>query len=922
MVSIILYKCSFKPIMKRTAIFLFILLTAVITLSIAYVEAENETCSNECSSGETGCADSDTKWTCELGADSCYYQISENCADGEECSDGDCVESASCTDECTLGDEGCTDIDTWWACELQPDGCYDKIDFNCALGEICDNGACIVNDTVTCTDDCMPGEGVCYGGADYWNCELGDDGCWDRVDHSCDLGYVCNDYGECVINDTTTQATCTDSDGGADYYTKGTVSGVYSDGYPFSETDYCDGRYIHEWECNTYNQPYQNYKQCGTAAGSCQDGACITPPTCTDTDGGDNTATAGTCTGANGVFTEEGCYSDTGYIEYYCGTTGNCEQMAVDCPGLCESATCVDAPLTCTDSDGGFDLYVLGTTTDNFWSYTDSCMNSQDLIEYICHTNNTAILQIASCSPDICLDGVCTIAPTAECYDSDGGTNYYTLGTVINDTGNYTDYCFSTSQLIEYRCIEPYSGLYTCPSGCENGICVNETTTCTDECVVNSIGCNNTAQKWTCTLQADGCYDQVYSFCDINYECLDGLCVYTAPPNVTYPDIIELKNDDDERDSGEGLFNSDDRFKKFLEIEPEYISYYDHAQVVIFGKQRCDKGTDRKQYLYVNLNDPVRYEPCDLFGTEYSWVALDIDYTQLVSGRNELDFRDLGNWQKSSLTFGVDLDSGNADSYIKRDRVTRDGELMVRLYLCKGSCSGTPEEPPQPPQNETPPTGNRTSRILFSDDGLRNQAFSLYNSDDEGIKYIPVETLDGIVDARLWIYGKTKFCGKGDGGLQYYQINNQPAHGYDACNIGLTPIWGWTSIDIPVSELQDGSNSITFTDEDYWKLWKSDNLQIAIDTDSDGLNSYISQDDRIKSGELLIRLEICDAECPDRVVPDPPLLLYQGLFGMNQVETAGMVVLFSFAATGLMIFTNKKGYTLNLRQLSKRRRRR
>lgn len=67
------------------------------------------------------------------------------------------------------------------------------------------------------------------------------------------------------------------------------------------------------------------------------------------------------------------------------------------------------------------------------------------------------------------------------CSDSDknaqspDGKNYYVLGTVSTQIGNYTDYCNTTgpSWLNEYYCSGNYSGVYpyNCPYGCNAGVC-------------------------------------------------------------------------------------------------------------------------------------------------------------------------------------------------------------------------------------------------------------------------------------------------------------------------------------------------------------------------------------------------------------------------------------------------------------------
>ena len=60
-----------------------------------------------------------------------------------------------------------------------------------------------------------------------------------------------------------------------------------------------------------------------------------------------------------------------------------------------------------------------------------------------------------------------------ECTDSDGGQDYSTKG-IINNV--IEDYCNDDSWLIEYFCGDN-NGVssipYSCPNGCENGVCIS-----------------------------------------------------------------------------------------------------------------------------------------------------------------------------------------------------------------------------------------------------------------------------------------------------------------------------------------------------------------------------------------------------------------------------------------------------------------
>ncbi|HLC65183.1 MAG TPA: hypothetical protein VJI46_03610 [Candidatus Nanoarchaeia archaeon] len=72
----------------------------------------------------------------------------------EECDDGnsndmdgcknDCTlpQSCGCTDECSEGQSGCLDEDTKWECVLRCDGCYHIQPLDCSSGQTCNGGLC------------------------------------------------------------------------------------------------------------------------------------------------------------------------------------------------------------------------------------------------------------------------------------------------------------------------------------------------------------------------------------------------------------------------------------------------------------------------------------------------------------------------------------------------------------------------------------------------------------------------------------------------------------------------------------------------------------------------------------------------------------------------------------------------------------
>jgi len=146
---------------------------------------------------------------------------------------------------------------------------------------------------------------------------------------------------------------CTDSDGGINYFKKGTaVSGTGK------KTDLCvNTTSIREYYCKN-NNILQIYYGCPSG---CSNGACINQNntiTCTDSDGGKNYYIKGTCT-STGATAPDICLPDSQnpsvirLNEKYCGTNG-CTNEIYICPigtsctdGACKAQTYANETVRC-----------------------------------------------------------------------------------------------------------------------------------------------------------------------------------------------------------------------------------------------------------------------------------------------------------------------------------------------------------------------------------------------------------------------------------------------------------------------------------------------------------------------------------------------------------------------------------------------
>lgn len=201
-----------------------------------------------------------------------------------------------------------------------------------------------------------------------------------------------------------------------------------------------------------------------------------------------------------------------------CGTTnvlsetscvnGKLKWKNVRCPvaGTCRSGACARPAPTCTDSDGGNNIFALGTVTATaIGSSTirgDTCASANSVYEWTCASDGIGgnWLSGGSSVPcgagNICQDGACVPAPqpTYTCTDWDG-EDFFTAGRA-NGTTTYSDghtsfwwwldQCKDANTLNEARCNADNSGTSTaidtpCQFGCQNGACLPApVATCTD----------------------------------------------------------------------------------------------------------------------------------------------------------------------------------------------------------------------------------------------------------------------------------------------------------------------------------------------------------------------------------------------------------------------------------------------------------
>ena len=305
------------------------------------------------------------------------------------------------------------------------------------------------------------------------------------------------------------QDCCSDSDGGEDYYVKGTIkygsSDVAIDSCKYSNT------WVDEYYCGENGDVKSKSEYCPKG---CENGAC--KRSCTP-----NWQPTVWSAWVNG--TRSRTYLDSNN----CGDTTDKPKDDIDS--------------TCTDSDNGKDYFVKGTMKYTGGSYIDSCMGGNSAIEYYCDETGVGKTENYSCEFG-CVNDVCRRPPTTceyiEYINYSGrqasipinrNKDFFAKGTVYYKGDYYTDSC-SGNYVVEHYCENTaYKSIYyLCANGCQDGACKQIIPViCTPSWQVDAwSACVNSEQKRAYTDTNDcGIYtskprDEIRS-CAANNVCSD-----------------------------------------------------------------------------------------------------------------------------------------------------------------------------------------------------------------------------------------------------------------------------------------------------------------------------------------------------------------------------------------------------------------
>lgn len=298
---------------------------------------------------------------------------------------------------------------------------------------------------------------------------------------------------------------CTDTDGGVDLYTKGTVFWNDMEGNPQETTDLCLENKVMEAICKGESAYNGNLYPC-LEGEICFDGACIEGEyeACVDLEeNGPNPEMKGMII-YHGIQYFDNCYSPSILTELSCGED-NVEINYLDCKtefgeefacseGACKQCLndgCIEIYPFCNDTDGGKDVYTKGKLfflVDDKWEeFSDKCSSDMmKVIEYSCDTN-PYVTKYVDCKYG-CQDGACGLPPNltfeefipsepVECSDSDGGANIYEKGTAESEGQSFVDECgvYNGKDVVNEAVCES-TGAKTielsCLNGCKDGACI------------------------------------------------------------------------------------------------------------------------------------------------------------------------------------------------------------------------------------------------------------------------------------------------------------------------------------------------------------------------------------------------------------------------------------------------------------------
>lgn len=354
-------------------------------------------------------------------------------------------------------------------------------------GSVAADGSCIILvGAGTICSDC--GNGICEAWENKCNCNEDCTDvpiCVDKCGDGICAENVCTGTGcPCAESPTTcpedcAQVTCTDTDGGRDYYVKGMITD--SDG--ISQVDYCislstGNPIVNLMEFYCSEEGIRAVSEEYLCPHGCTDGACnecSVDSDCATASSGDSQGTRYICSRGKCIPYIPACVDKCGdgnCDDIVCTGTGcACAENPTNCPADC-------AEETCTDTDGGINYYVKGVATSSNLKSEDYCaipISPNLLYEYYCLGHELKAIEY-TCEYG-CTDGACRIGPILTCEGCIQGTRCIPYGTRFAGTEVIASpvYCgISSSFEMQKADGIDCQNSYECISNdCSSGKCIN-----------------------------------------------------------------------------------------------------------------------------------------------------------------------------------------------------------------------------------------------------------------------------------------------------------------------------------------------------------------------------------------------------------------------------------------------------------------
>lgn len=350
-----------------------------------------------------------------------------------------------------------------------------------------------------------------------------------------------------IYSTTSPPVFCTDSDGGLNYYVKGTGTGVYGGAVPWYNATYGQ-----EPNPNTPIQTSNNYS----------------------------------------TYIDHCSWNSIQLNEGFCDSNGLLQAYGYQCPNGCSEGVCLasnqttnqtsstsnQTTINCVDTDGGLSYNVRGNVTVYYNTgggtrYDDGCFTYYDsnvsgyvtkLAEYSCEGTNWSRTEIICPSGSICSNSACinqtSSTSNVTCTNTDANVNEnpagvsnlsdgwnpavrgaLTLSFLNGTTLSFTESCSSDGKVVEYYCSSSTptrygSALVTCSSGtnCVSGVCVSTNPNLVfGYCKINSSS-GLSAQSGTLLTQSEcDLYCNQVRASNPSYNPTNLVCSFTPSGSVT-----------------------------------------------------------------------------------------------------------------------------------------------------------------------------------------------------------------------------------------------------------------------------------------------------------------------------------------------------------------------------------------------------